>query len=237
MKRFRIIFIISFIVVILSGIGYYKIFNSAKAENVNQDFYQDLLKLFSEAVDMINQYYVDIDKVKPKELAYSAIEAMVKALKDPHSHFLTPKEYKEMRIKTKGAFGGLGIVIGIKNNQLTVISPIEDTPAYKAGIKPGDVITHINGSPTAGLTLQEAVERLRGPKGTKVTITISREDMEPFDITIIRDIIEINPVKFAKLNQEIGYLKITEFSDKTLPFLKKALAYFEEEKIKDIILD
>jgi carboxyl-terminal processing protease len=234
MKRFRIIFIISLVVIIFSGIGYYKIFNSAKAENVNEDFYQDLLKLFSEAVNMINQYYVDIDKVKPKELA---IEGMIKALKDPHSHFLTPKEYKEMRIKTKGAFGGLGIVIGIRNDKLTVISPIEDTPAYKAGIKPGDVITHINGSPTAGLTLQEAVERLRGPKGTKVTVTISRENMEPFDITIIRDIIEINPVKFAKINQEIGYLRITEFSDKTLPFLKKALAYFEKEKIKDIILD
>ncbi|RLA81095.1 MAG: peptidase S41, partial [Deltaproteobacteria bacterium] len=151
------------------------------------------LKLFTEVMEIVQREYVE--EVKPEDLIIGAIQGMLQSL-DPHSSYLTPDMFKELQVETKGSFGGLGIEIGIRDGILTVISPIEDTPAWRAGIKAGDKIIKIDGEPTKGLSLMECVKRLRGPKGTKVTITIMREGFtEPKDFTIVRDIIKIKSVK------------------------------------------
>ena len=192
------------------------------------------LKTFTNAFTLIEENYVE--KVDPQKLVYGAIKGMLQSL-DPHSSFLTPDMYKEMEVETKGSFGGIGIEITIKNGWLTVVSPIEGTPAYKAGLKPGDRIIKINGVSTRGISLMEAVKKLRGPKGTKVTITIFREGVEkPFDVTITRDIIEIKSVEAKLLGKDIGYVKIRQFQETTDRELEKVLKKWQG-KIKGFILD
>ncbi len=191
------------------------------------------LRIFTKAFALIEDNYVE--KVDPQKLIYGAIKGMLKAL-DPHSSFLTPDLYREMEVETKGSFGGIGIEITIKDGVLTIVSPIEGTPGYKAGLKPGDKIIKINGVSTRGITLTEAVKKLRGPKGTKVTITIYREGVEkPFDVTIVRDIIEIKSVK-AKLLKDIGYIRIRQFQETTDKELEDVLKKWQG-KIKALILD
>lgn len=195
----------------------------------------DNLKTFSEVLSIIQKNYVE--EVKPKDLIYGAIKGMVADL-DPHSSFMTPEEYKEMQVDTKGEFGGLGIQIGVKDRALTVIAPIEDTPAYKAGIKAGDKIIKIDGAPTSDMTLTQAVDKMRGAKGSPVTITVMREGFaKPKDFTIIRDIITIKSVKSKILDNEIGYVRISQFQEKTDADLEKALKEFDDKKVKSIILD
>jgi carboxyl-terminal processing protease len=143
-----------------------------------------------------------------------------------------------MQVDTKGEFGGLGIQISIKDNMLTVIAPIEDTPAYRLGVKAGDKIIKINDESTKDMSIYDAVSKLRGPKGTSVTITIIRKDLEkPKDITIIRDIIEIKSIKSRMLDDDIGYIKLLQFQQKTSTDLAKALKDLDEEKIDSLILD
>ncbi len=193
------------------------------------------IKTFAEAITLIKKNYVE--EVEDKELVYGAIKGMLISL-DPHSSFMPPRIYKEMKIDTKGEFGGLGIQIAIKDNMLTIIAPIEDTPAYRLGVKAGDKIYKINDELTKDMSLHDAVSKLRGPKGTSVTITIIRKNLEkPKDITIIRDIIKIKSVKSKVIDNNIGYVRLLQFQQKTSKELKKTLMKLDKEKINSLILD
>ncbi|RKX59916.1 MAG: peptidase S41, partial [Thermodesulfobacteriota bacterium] len=171
------------------------VFNTAFPKEKKEEIYKSL-KLFSQVFKLIEENYVsDVD---PKELIYGAIQGMLQSL-DPYSCLLKPDEYKELEIETKGSFTGIGIEITIKDGILTVVAPIEDTPAWKAGIQPGDKILKIDGKSTKGMSIFEAVKLLRGPKGTKVTITILRNEKDVKEITLTRDVIPIKSVKYKLL--------------------------------------
>ncbi|TFG60504.1 MAG: PDZ domain-containing protein, partial [Nitrospirales bacterium] len=147
------------------------------------------LQVFAEVLSQVKKHYVE--ETKTKDLVQGALRGMLAGL-DPHSSFMTPEMFKEMQVETKGEFGGLGIQIGIKDNRLTVIAPIEDTPAFTAGIQSGDTIIKVDETPTKDLTLMEAVQHMRGPRGTSVILTVIREGLEePLVFTITRDIIKI----------------------------------------------
>jgi carboxyl-terminal processing protease len=196
--------------------------------------YEDL-KTFSEAFSLVRKNYVE--NVKPKDLIYGAIKGMLGSL-DPHSAFMTPEQYKEMQVDTKGEFGGIGIQIGVKDSMLTVIAPIEDTPAYKAGIKAGDKIVKINDQFTKDMSLHEAVSKMRGAPSTSVKIAILREGWKVTkDFTIVREIIKIKSVKSKLLEDGIGYVKINQFQEQTSSDLSKALKNLEKQKITSLILD
>jgi carboxyl-terminal processing protease len=203
--------------------------------NAEEDDHYSRIKTFTETLSLVKKNYVE--EVEEKDLVYGAIKGMLSSL-DPHSSFMPPEAFKEMKIDTKGEFGGLGIQIGIKNKVLTIIAPIEDTPADEAGVEAGDKIIKIDGESTKDITLHEAVSQLRGPKGTAVTITIIREGLDkPKDITIIRDIIKLKSVKSKVVDDTIGYVKLTQFQEKTSKDLKKALKNLYKEDITELILD
>lgn len=174
------------------------------------------MKLLAKVLVKIREVYVDEDKIDFQHLLYGALRGMLNSL-DPHSQFLDEDMYKDMREETSGEFGGLGIVIGVRENLLTVISPIEDTPAFRAGVISGDRIIEIDGEPTDGMSLQEAVKQLKGPPKTKVTIKIMRtEPREIKKIDIIRDIISVPSVKDVRmLEDNVGYLRIVQFNEQT----------------------
>ncbi len=206
-------------------------------ENVNADEHSHYtqIKTFAESLSLVKKNYVE--EVEEKELVYGAIKGMLNSL-DPHSSFMPPESFKEMQIDTKGEFGGLGIQIGIKDKMLTIIAPIEDTPAEKAGVHAGDIIIKINGESTKDLSLQDAVSKLRGPKGTKVTITIIREGLgKPLDIAMIRDIIILKSIKSRVIDERIGYVKLTQFQERSADDLQKALKELSEKSINALILD
>lgn len=193
------------------------------------------LKVFTEVMSLVRKNYVE--DVKTKDIVYGAVKGMLNTL-DPHSGFMTPDAYKEMQVETKGEFGGVGIQIGIKDNTLTVIAPIEDTPAYTAGIKAGDRIIKINDQNTRGMELTEAVNKMRGPKGTSVKITIVREGWkEPRDFNIVRDVIKVKSVKSKIIEENIGYVKLTQFQEQTASDLSVALGKLNETKIGALIID
>ncbi len=196
--------------------------------------YEDL-KTFTEVLTLIKKDYVD--EVKTKELITSAIKGMVSSL-DPHSGYMTQDAFKELQVETKGEFGGLGIQIGIKDAVLTVIAPIDDTPAYKAGIKAGDKIVKIAGESTKNMDIEKAVTKMRGPKGTPIVLTIFREGWkETKDFTIVRDIIKIKSVKSKMLDSSIGYIKLTQFQESTAADLASALTGLKKDGMTSIILD
>jgi carboxyl-terminal processing protease len=202
--------------------------------NAEGEVYPEL-KLFTEVMALVKTNYVE--DVSAKDLIYGAMKGMMDSL-DPHSGFMSPDQYKEMKVDTKGEFGGLGIQIGKKQGILTVIAPIEDTPAYKAGIKAGDMIIKVNGETTEKMTLFEAVNKMRGPKGSKVVISIYRKGFkEPRDFTIVRDIIMVKSVKSKVIEDTIGYVKITQFQERTAQDLDTALAELHEKKVTALILD
>lgn len=193
------------------------------------------LRIFTEAFSLVRKNYVE--EAKPKDLVYGAIKGMISSL-DPHSGFLTPEAYKEMQAETKGEFGGIGIQIGIKDGMLTVIAPIEDTPAYNAGIKAGDKIIKINNEYTKEMGLHDAVSKMRGVPKTSVTITILREGWkETRDFSIIRELIKIKSVKSRLLEDDIGYIKINQFQEQTAADLSAALEKLSQEKMNALILD
>jgi len=193
------------------------------------------LQVFAEVLTQVKKHYVE--KTETKDLVHGAVRGMLATL-DPHSSYMTPDMYKEMQVETKGEFGGLGIQIGIKNNHLTVIAPIEDTPAFKAGIESGDIITKVDEKQTKDLTLMEAVQHMRGPKGTSVDLTVVREGAEePLTFTITRDTIKIQSVRRKILNNRIGYVRISQFQEATPDDLEKNLAALQEENIQGLILD
>ncbi|RLE07859.1 MAG: peptidase S41 [Candidatus Aminicenantes bacterium] len=208
---------------------------SVKEQEIEDDFYRQV-PIFTEAVTLIRNGYVN--ETKGKDLIYGALRGMLSSL-DSHSQFMDPREYKEMNLETKGEFGGVGIVISIKNNLLTVISPIEGTPAFKAGIKAGDIIVKIDGESSKDISLYKAVDKIRGETGSEVTLTIMREGARKLlDFTIVRDIIEVKAVKEAKLlTDNIGYIKLVVFNEKTNKELEEALDKLEEHGADSLILD
>ena len=192
------------------------------------------LDLFGQVFDRVRSSYVE--EVTDQELIEKAIDGMLSGL-DPHSGFMNEEVFQEMQMDTEGKFGGLGIEITMEEGFVKVIAPIEDTPAYEAGVLAGDYIIQIDETPVFGLTLNEAVELMRGKKGESIVITISRANTEPFEIEIIRDYIKIRSVKSEVLNN-IGYLRITSFNEQTESGLLEAIKKIEKEnQIKGYVLD
>ena len=215
--------------IIVLAPGYYR---SLLADR--DDAYQGL-RIFSDVLDIVQKNYVD--EVDSKTLIENAIRGMVSSL-DPHSDFYTPEAFKELQIDYQGEFTGIGIHVTMKDNLVTVISPIEGTPAYNAGIKAGDRIVRVDGAPTDDL--RDAVKRMRGPKGTKVSLTILREgETKPLEFDLIRDLIPIYSVKSILLQEGYGYVWVTQFRENTYDDLVAALNTFEtkETPVKGLILD
>jgi carboxyl-terminal processing protease len=232
--NFKIVFVILmvFILGVTIGLG-----RSHRVSALSNSMYEDL-KVFTEVLGLLQKEYVE--ETKSKDLVYGAIKGMLETL-DPHSAFMTPGMYKEMQEETKGRFEGIGIEITIKEGVLTIVSPIEDTPAFKAGILAGDQILKINGEPTKNLTLMDSVKRLRGPRGTKVTITIMREGFtKPKDFTLVREVIPVRSVRYELLEKHYGYIRVSQFQEKTDSEFEKAMKALEEENkgpLKGLILD
>lgn len=231
MSKRRLILIVTLIFVVASAgvlIGRWSIVG-AEGEGYEE------LKVFTEALSMVKKNYVE--DVKAKDLVYGAIRGMLSSL-DPHSSFLNPEAYKEMQAETKGEFGGIGIQIGVKEGMLTVIAPIEDTPAYRAGIKAGDKIIKINNESTKDMSLHDAVSKMRGVPKTSVTITILREGWkETKDFTLVRELIKVKSVKSRLLEDGIGYVKISQFQEQTAADLSTALEKLKQEKMNSLVLD
>lgn len=208
-----------------------------KVSALSNPTYEDL-RVFADVLGLLQREYVE--ETKSKDLIYGAIKGMLETL-DPHSAFLPPNMYKEMQEETKGRFEGLGIEITIREGVLTVVSPIEDTPAFRAGIQAGDQILKIDGEATKNLTLMDAVKRMRGPKGSKVTLTIMREGFpSPKDYTLIRDVIPVRSVRYELLEKQYGYIRLSQFQEKTDSEFQKAIKALEEEAkgdLKGLILD
>ena len=195
------------------------------------------LQVFSDVLDIVKENYVQ--EVKSEELIEGAISGMLRTL-DPHSSYLNPDAYKELQVETKGSFGGIGIEITIRDGVLTVVSPIEGTPAYELGIHAGDQILRVDGEPTKEMTLMEAVKKMRGPKGTSVVLTIMREDFaKPQDFVITRATIAIKSVRSKTLEPGYGYVRLSQFQSSTARDLRKELAELEKENkpLKGLILD
>jgi len=207
----------------------------AIAKEKENSIYEEL-PLLADTITIVQSDYVE--EVDPQKLIYGALQGMLSSL-DKHSQFMDPDTYKEMKVETKGEFGGLGIVITIKDNLLTIISPIEDTPAYKVGIKAGDKIIKIDGESTKDITLIDAVKKMRGKPGTQCMLTVLREGEQKFlEFTITRAIIKIESIKEAKvIEDKIGYIRLIEFQEKTPEELEKALKQLERKGIESLILD
>jgi len=188
------------------------------------------LNLFGDVFERVRQEYVE--EVGDEELIENAINGMLTAL-DPHSSYLDAKSFQDMQVQTRGRFGGLGIEVTMENGLVKVISPIDDTPAYRAGVEAGDLITHLDGEPVMGLTISEAVEKMRGKPGTEIELAIRRENEDPLEITIVRDIIKIKSVKY-EAKGDVGYIRITTFNEETTIGLKRALKDLEKEIGKDL---
>jgi len=197
---------------------------TGSAASKNKETYE-YLDLFGQIFDRVRSQYVD--NVTDEELIEKAIDGMLTGL-DPHSGYMDEEVWKEMQMDTRGKFGGLGIEITMEEGFVKVISPIEDTPAYQAGILAGDFIVQIDDTPVFGLTLSEAVDLMRGDKGEPITITISREGEELFEVNIIRDIIKIQSVKY-EIFDNVGYLRITSFTEQTESGLIKYINKIEKE--------
>src|SRR5215831_795900 len=198
----------------------------------------DGLETFTNVLSIVQKNYVD--EVSTKQLLEGAINGMLASL-DPHSAYLTPELYKELQVDTKGSFGGLGIEITNRNGILTVVSPIEDTPAYKAGVLPGDQIVKINGEFTKDMSLVDAVKKMRGPRGSSVTISVKREGVpELIDFSLQRENIHIQSVKFRELDKGYGYIRITQFQERTDVDLEHALSQLsagDDANLRGLILD
>jgi len=199
------------------------------------ELYQQL-NLFGDVLERIRRDYVE--PPDEKQLIENAINGMLSAL-DPHSSYMNPKTFRDMQTQTRGEFGGLGIEVTMENGIIKVVSPIDDTPAAKAGLQAGDLIFALDGEPVQGLTLQEAVERMRGKVGTPLKVSIRRGTRDPFDVTIVRDIIKVRSVRH-RLEGDVGYVRVTSFTDQSTPGVIDAVEKIKKEagtKLKGYVLD
>lgn len=224
--------------VIIAVIAFFSFTSFALSEAEKKkvsDLYSQV-ELFSYVLTTVRSEYVD--ETDPKDLIYGALDGMLASL-DPHSQFLRPEDYDELKTETQGKFGGLGIEITTRDGLLTIITPIEDTPAWKAGLKPGDKIVKIDNEITRDMTLSQAVKKMRGNPGTKVTLTILREDeMRIHEYTMTREIIHIQDVKDVHLiDGHIGYIRLTEFREDSFKEFEKALAELKTKGADSLVLD
>ena len=195
-----------------------------------------LLNLFGDVFERVRAEYVE--EPTDQEMIEAAISGMLTSL-DPHSSYMNAKSFRDMQVNTRGEFGGLGIRVTMEGGYVKVISPIDDTPAFRAGLKPSDLITHLDGEPIQGLTLNQAVEKMRGKVGTDLKLTILREGKKPFDVSITRAVIKITSVR-SRAEKKIGYIRITQFSEQTDKGLKKEMAKLKKEigsDMQGIVLD
>ena len=230
-----IIFSLTFFVVGLKG-GICLDEVQQNQSNLNQEELFKSLEIFSGAISLIQSKYVE--EVDSKELIYGALKGMLYSL-DPYSQFLDPDAYNDMQVQTEGEFGGLGIEIAMKDNILTIISPIHGTPAERAGVMAGDRIIKIDGETTEAITLLEAVKKLRGKPKSEVTLTVFREKTSKiYDILIIRDIIKIDSIKDVQMvDEKIGYIRLVEFQENSPAEFKKAVVKLKKEGMDSLVLD
>lgn len=226
------------IVILISGLiifAFAQLAVSGIEKNKKDDLYRQV-ELFADSLAIIQNEYVE--DMKPKDLIYGALKGMLSAL-DPHSQFMDPDTYNELKVDTEGKFGGLGIEITIKDGLLTVVTPIEDTPAWKAGIKANDRIVKINNEITRDMTLTEAVKKMRGKPGEAVNLTILREsEKKILEFKIVRDIIKIRDIKEAKILEDgAGYIRLIEFRENTAHDINSALDKLSKEGMTGLILD
>lgn len=209
---------------------------SQSAIAANSEIYRQL-DLFGDVLERVRSDYVE--KTDDAKLIESAINGMLSNL-DPHSAFLNAKHFRDMQVQTRGEFGGLGIEVTMENGLIKVVAPIDDTPAHRAGVQSGDLITHLDDEQIHGLTLQQAVEKMRGPVNSPIEITVIRKsEEEPLKIKIVRDVIRINPVR-SQAEGDVGYIRITTFNEKTTAKLTEALSKLKKEigpKIKGYVVD
>jgi carboxyl-terminal processing protease len=208
------------------------------ATTPNSEIYRQL-DLFGDVLERVRSDYVE--KPDDQQLIEHAINGMLAAL-DPHSAYLSPKHFRDMQVQTRGEFGGLGIEVTMENGVVKVVAPIDETPAARAGVQANDLITHLDNEQIVGLTLEQAVEKMRGPVNTPITLTVVRKGRdEPFDIKIIRDVIRINAVKSRiEADGEIGYIKISTFNEQTHTNLVKAVENIKKtagKKLKGYVID
>lgn len=221
------------LIVVLMVLGFY---GERVVSALDRNVYRNL-KLFTEVLDLVEKNYVE--EVDSKALIQGAVNGMLKSL-DPHSLFLTQEMYKELKVDTEGRFGGVGIEISLVKDVLTVVAPIEDTPAYLAGVKAADQIIKIDGNSTKDITITEAVKKLRGTKGTKVTITIMREgEPAPFDVNITRAEIKVRSVRTKTYEGNYGYIRIAAFQERTADDLRLALQDLDKnlKPFRGLIID
>lgn len=207
--------------------------NAAQSDTYRQ------LNLFGDVFERVRGDYVEAPD--ETDLIANAINGMLSSL-DPHSSYLPPDDYRDMTVQTRGEFGGLGIEVTMENDLIKVVTPIDDTPAFKAGVLAGDLITHLDGEEVMGMTLAEAVDKMRGPVNTDIVITVRREGADgPIDITITRDIVRIQSVRWNTEGEDVGYLRISQFNERTFEGLQKGLAELKEEipedKLKGFVID
>jgi len=230
MKRFALVALGAVI-----GFGAAGVLPAVRAANDMSTYRQ--LDLFGQAFDSVRKNYVR--PVQDKELINSAIEGMVSEL-DPHSSYMDPKNYADMQIQTKGEFGGVGIEVTMEDGLIKVISPIDDTPAARAGIKPGDFIAAIDGVAIQGLALNDAIDKMRGAPGTKITLTLLRQgEKKPFDVTLARAQIRVDSVKFHR-EGDVGYIRLTAFNEQTASGMERALRELKKQigpNLKGYVLD
>ena len=208
----------------------------SKPGNEKSELYQQL-NLFGDVLERVRRDYVE--PVDEKTLIENAINGMLSSL-DPHSSYMNPKTYKDMQIQTKGEFGGLGIEVTMENGVIKVVSPIDDTPASKAGLQSGDLIFALDGEPVQGLTLQEAVEKMRGKVGTSIKISVRRAGKDPFDVSLTRETIKVKSVRFRLEGGDVGYIRVTSFTEQSTSGVLDAVEKLKKEagnKLKGYVLD
>ncbi len=208
---------------------------TAQSSNSSETYRQ--LNLFGDVFERVRAEYVE--PVTDEQLIESAINGMLTSL-DPHSSYLNKKSFQDMQVQTRGEFGGLGIEVTMENGLVKVVSPIDDTPAFRAGLQPGDYIVQLNGEAVMGLTLNDAVEKMRGPVGSDLKVTIRRGDAgEPFEVSLTRAVIKVQSVRF-RTEGDIGYVRITSFNEQTQSGLEKAIGSIQQQlgdKLKGYVLD
>jgi carboxyl-terminal processing protease len=208
---------------------------AAEQPDAKPDTYE-LLNLFGDVFERVRADYVE--QATDEQLIEAAINGMLTSL-DPHSGYMNAKRFGDMKVQTQGQFGGLGLEVTMEGGVVKVVSPIDDTPAFRAGIEPGDLITHIDDEQVQGMTLSEAVDKMRGAVGSRVKLTVRRENREPFDVSLDRAIIKIKSVR-ARLEGKVGYVRISSFSEQTEAGLKESIEQLKREaggELQGLILD
>ncbi len=206
----------------------------SKKSSSSDDKYR-AMDTFMSVLGLVNSSYVE--PINEEDAIYGAIKGMLEEL-DPHSSFMTPEEFTSFQQSTSGSFGGLGITITMKNDALTIMNALEDTPAWKAGIQSGDVIVLIDGEPAVNMTLDEAVKKMRGKAGTKIKLTLSRKNSDkPIDLTLKRAVIKINSVKYDMVGKDIGYIRLTQFQENSYKEMVNAVKELNKKGAKGILID